>query len=181
MLTQSFRFSEREEQSPTKLSLNCGCFLKCSPFYVKKWTGRIIQKIGRLVFGGGEWWAVFQAFFVCFWLVFLPGSFPCFYQFYLIFFFFFLFLCLFYLSVYLIITCLVCLGALRPCTSKNLFLFFFVQSVSLSVSQVFMFFSPKVRTNDRYSVIIKKDVFRDKLALLFLARLNLLQASIFLF
>lgn len=52
MLTQSFRFSEREEQSPTKLSLNCGCFLKCSPFYVKKRTGRIIQKIGRLVFVG---------------------------------------------------------------------------------------------------------------------------------
>ena len=120
MLTQSFWFSEREEQSPTKLSLNCGCFLKCSPFYLKMDRQNYTedrQTSSRGEGNGGQ----FLGAFVCFGLVFLPGSFPCFYQFYLIFFFFFLFFVFFYLSMYLIITCLVCLGALRPCTSKNLF------------------------------------------------------------
>lgn len=141
MLTQSFRFSEREEQSPTKLSLNCGCFLKCSPFYVKKRTGRIIQKIGRLVFVGRGMVGSFLGAFVCFWLVFLPGSFPCFYQFYLIFFFFFLFFCLFFLSMYLIITCLS--RGPQAMYFKRIFFFSFSSSLSLSLSHRYLCFSPQ--------------------------------------
>ena len=134
MLTQSFRFFWERGTVTNKVESQLWVLPQMFTFLCEKRTGRIIQKIGRLVFCGEGNGGQFFRRFVCFWLVFLPGSFPCFYQFYLIFFFFFLFFVLFYLSMYLIVTCLVCLGALRPCTSKNLFLFFFVQSVSLSVS-----------------------------------------------
>jgi hypothetical protein len=41
-------FLEKRNNPPTKLSLNCGCVLTCLFFY-SNWTGRIIQKTGRLV------------------------------------------------------------------------------------------------------------------------------------
>ena len=111
-------------------------------FLCEKRTGRIIQKIGRLVFVGRGMVGSFLGVFVCFWLVFLPGSFPCFYQFYLIFSFSFFSLSF---STCLCISSLLVLFVSGPSghVLQRIFFFSFSSSLSLSLSHRYLCFSPQ--------------------------------------